>query len=442
MKCFVILLVLIGSVIVVFGNTVYGQYDDLVPYERDLVPYTENYNVRFNLDGKIDYDLLIAKIMPEIFEGKLLAMGVDIAREDIVLNRGPQYSMYQPSSYNCGYVIDFTDRQVYWLESAINSTHIQYTKIFTETPKPNASPGVEIEEWNLGWCFGPLKEQVAAMFLKEKSYLTQEEESVIAAAIKHELRGNPNLGHQEFKVGKFNFEYGDDVLAFCGEFQIPFGGGLNFFGGAMQHGNLDDFHLDSGLSPLCAISEDAKIFSVQFSNGTPDPELEKWKNKRMETVYLKSSSVEKLLERNYMMVKPAHNMILEYSTSLDVEFISYFPNDSNTVFEIKPSSDDTFVKIRIPQNGGNYYMSYGPNEWNKGDLTDVMILVDGIEVSYKEQPYVQAPDAPYPQYFTDYVFKIPAKSSTFDVILFIENYVPDSDHSDDEWDGYAPVNDY
>jgi hypothetical protein len=437
MKYFAILLILIGSVIVVFGNTAYGQYDDLVPYERDLVPYTENYNVRFNLDGDIDYDLLIAKIMPEIFEKKLLVMGVDIAREDIVLNRGPQISMYQPSSYNCGYVIDFTDRQVYWLEATINSTHIQYTKIFTETPKPNVPHGVEIEEWNLGWCFGPLKEQVATMFLEDKSYLTQEEESVIVAAIKHELRGNPNLGHQEFKVGKFNFEYGEDVLAFCGEFQIPFGGGLNFFGGAMQHGILDNFHLDSSLSPLCAISEDAKIFSVQFSSRAPDPELEKWKNNRMETVYLKPTSVEKLLERNYMYPETMHYNIFEYSTPFKINLIEFVPEGSSTIWNFEPITDDTFVKIRVPKNGGNYYMSYGPNEWNAGDLTGVMILVDGVEVNYNTQLFIRAPDAPYPQHHTDYVFKVPKGSSSIELILFIENYVPEK-VDDDEYQPYTP----
>lgn len=441
MKYFVIFLVLIFFVIPSFGNVSFGQQENLIPSEKTLVPYTENYNVRFTPDGKIDYDLLIAKIMPEIFEEKLLAMGVDISRKDIVLNRGPQISMYQPSSYNCGYVIDYTDRQVYWLEAAINSTHIQYTKIFTETPRPNGPPEI-VEEWNLGWCFGPLKEEVATIFLEDKSYLTQEEESVIAGAIKHELRGNPSLGNQEFKVGRFNFDYGEDVLAFCGEFQNAFGHGLNFFGGAMENNILDDFHLESNMSPLCAISKDAKTFSVSFSNREPEPGLEKWKNIRMETVYLKPSSVEKLLERNYMMVKPAHNMIMEYSTSLNVDFISYHPNDSNTIFELEPSQSNTFVKIRIPQNGGNYYMSYGPNEWNKGDLTSVAIFVDGMEIPYREQPYVQSPDAPYPQNFTDYIFKFPAKSSTFNVILLIENYVPDPDHSDDEWDGYAPVDEY
>lgn len=83
--------------------------------------------------------------------------------------------------------------------------------------------------------------------------------------------------NQEFKVGKFNFDYGDDVLAFCGEFQKS-NRNYNFFGAAMQNNILDDFHLEGSLPPLCAISEDAKIFSVQFSNGISDPGLEKWKD--------------------------------------------------------------------------------------------------------------------------------------------------------------------
>ena len=411
------------------------------PSGKDYVPYTENYNVRFNSDGDIDYDLLIAKIMPKIFEKKLLNdYQVDIGSQDIVLNRGVQLSIYQEHSYNCGYVIDYTDNTVYWLEAAINSTDIQYVKIFTETPKPDFGDIPEEDHIlmaNFTWCFSPLEKQVAAIFLEEKSYLTETEEGMVAFAVRHDLRGNPNLGHQDITVGKFNFDTGENVLNFCGEFKKPFRG-LGFFGGSLFNGALIDFHLDNSLSPLCAISDDAKVYPVQFTDKEYDPKLEVWENLRMETVHLKSSSVEKLLERNYMIVKPVHNMILEYSTSLNIEFVTYNRDDSSTIFEINPYHDDTFVKIRVPQNGGNYYMSYGPNEWNKGDLTSVVILVNGIEVDYKSQLFIQSPNAPYPQYYTDYIFEFPAKSDIFNVILFIENYEPDSDHSDNEWNGYKP----
>ena len=422
-----------------------SSQEEVNPSGRDYVPYTENYNVSFTHDGNIDYDLLIAKIMPEIFEEKLREQGVDIAQQDIVLNRGPQVAMYQESSYNCGYVIDYTDNQVYWLEAAINSQEIEYVKTFTETPTPDLPddipPGFAIEEFNLGWCFGPLKQQVAAIFLEEKSYLTEHEEDIVAAAIKRDLKGNPNLNHQEFTVGKFNFDYGDDdVLSFCGQFLKPMHG-LGYFGGAMKNGILKDFSLESGMSPLCAMSNDAKIHSVKVNEKSDvPPELQVWKNIRMETVYLKPSSVEKLLERNYMHTENVHNMILEYATSFEVKFVDYRPDASGTLFYFDHTEQDTFAKIRVPQNGANYYMSYGPNEWNDGDITNVVISVEEDDPEFKQQQFARSPDAPYPQYFTDYIFKVPKGSTMMAIVLEIENYKPDGDHDPDEWTGYKPQN--
>jgi hypothetical protein len=312
MKYFLIFLIFVG-----FIGLAYAQSDNdnnYSPSDRDYVPYTENYNVKFTHDGKIDYDLLIKKIMPEIFQNKLQKLGVDIAQRDIVLNRGPQISIYQESSYNCGYVIDYSNNQVFWLEAGINSTDIQYTKIYAETPTPNSN----LDEFNLGWCFGPLKEQITLIFLEEKSYLTDNEESIVAAAIKHELKGNPNLFSQEFTVGKFNFDYGVNTLSFCGEFQ-KVKAGLKYFGGTLKNNLLGDFHLDDSLPPLCAMRDDAKIHSIKTNDKSDVPEdLQAWKNIRMETVFLKDSSVERLLERNYMYPESMHYNMFEYSTSFEI----------------------------------------------------------------------------------------------------------------------------
>ena len=416
----------------------YAQFQEFSPSGRDYVPYTENYNVSFTHDGKINYDLLIAKIMPEIFQKNLrIDHDVYISAQDIVLNRGPQIAMYQESSYNCGYVIDYTDNQVYWLEAAINSTDIQYAKIFTKTPTPESIYGHVVEESNYGWCFGPLKQQVAAIFLEEKSYFTDDQEAFVAAAVKHELRGNPNLNNQEFTIGKFNFDYGKNVLSFCGEFQKP-KYGLKYFGGSLKNNVPTDFHLDDKLSPLCAIRDNAKIHSIKVNQKSDvPPELQAWKNLRMETVFLKQSSIEKLLERNYMFPETMHYNIFEYSTSFTINLIEFVPEDSNTIWNFEPTIFDTFAKIRVPENGGNYYMMYGPGEWNKGDLLSVLILVDGMEVDYKEQPFIRAPYAPYPQPHTDYIFKVPKDSSSIEVVLFIENYVPEKVDGD-EYQSYTP----
>ena len=84
-------------------GTAFALTDELIPSDKDHVPYTENYNVPFDDEGRIDYDALIKKIMPEIFQDKLQKLRVSVGQENIVLNRGPQIAMYQQSSSVCGY---------------------------------------------------------------------------------------------------------------------------------------------------------------------------------------------------------------------------------------------------------------------------------------------------------------------------------------------------
>ena len=429
MKLLLFLILIVVSVTTV----AYAQFQDVIPSEKDFVPYTENYNVRFDADGNIDFDLLIAEIMPEIFEKKLRSLGINVGRQDIVLERGPQIAMYQPRSYNCGYVIDNEKNNVYWLEAAINSTHIEYAKIYEIIPRDRYF------EVNYTDCFSPLEIQVAEIYLQEKLYFTPDEEARAASTVKHYLRGNDNLNKLQFKIGKFNFDYKDeDILSFCGKFEGKMAGS-NFFSGMIDgQGNLD-FGLERSMSSLCAIDENAILYDIKFHNEpNTDNSLQTWKNIRSETVYLKPSSVEKLLERNYMYTENVHNMIFAYSTSFEVDFIDFRPDASGTLFYFDHLEQDTFAKIRVPQNGANYYMSYGPNEWNVGDITKVVISVEEDDPEYKQQPFVKSPDAPYPQYFTDYIFKVPKDSTMMAIVLEIENYKPDEDHDPDEWAGYRP----
>ncbi|MEX0862288.1 hypothetical protein [Nitrosopumilus sp.] len=105
------------------------------PSSRTLLPYTENYNVPFDYEGKIDYDVLIKKLLPPLFQEKLHEIGVDVETSHMVLLRGAQISMYQEQSYQCGYVID-DDKQVYWLEGRIDKSRIYDVDVFTENPMP------------------------------------------------------------------------------------------------------------------------------------------------------------------------------------------------------------------------------------------------------------------------------------------------------------------
>ena len=426
MKYFAIFLILVG-----FVGLAYAQPDGYAPTGRDYVPYTENYNVKFTHDGDIDYDLLIAKIMPDIFEKMLRDFGADVNSQDIVLNRGFHIAMYQPKSYNCGYVIDQGDKQVYWLEAAINSTHIEYVRSYTEIPRDDDHKSSYFD------CFSPLEIQVAEIFLEEKSYFTPDEELRAAALVKHHLRGNENLNEYQFTIGKFNFDYKDEhVLSFCGEFDGRMAGSKYFSGISDRHGNLS-FGLNQSMSSLCAIADDATLYDIKFKeNPNRDKSLQTWKNSRMGTVHVKSASVEKLMERNYFYVNSINHSILGYASHLTLEHVDYQPKNSSTVLKFLPSDKDSYMKIRLRDTGVSYYQSYGSEDWNVGKLLGLSVLVDGKESRYAQFPYVKSPEAPYPQYYTDSIFKVPANSTNIEVKLDIENYDFDEENSDWTWRDY------
>lgn len=220
------------------------------PSEKTLLSYTENYNVPFDYEGRIDYDALIKKLLPSLFQEKLHNMGVDVETSHMVLLRGSQISMYQESSYQCGYVID-DDRQVYWLEGRIDKSKIYDVEVFAENPQP-CKP-------NLGscWCYAQtLAEEQLLDF--EKTPLTPIEETIVVNYIYDYLKNNTNLNFYKYQVGKYHMDYGDgDVISYCGMFD----GNNNhpYFRGSVNMVTDDnDFRLDSRLSPLCIIPKDAK----------------------------------------------------------------------------------------------------------------------------------------------------------------------------------------
>ena len=422
-----ILLVLVG-----FVGFAYAQSDDFSPSGRDYVPYAENRDVEFTDDGNINYDLLIAKIMPEIFEKILRDSGVSVDSQDIVLNRGFQIAMYQPRSYNCGYALDQNTNQVYWLEAAINSTQIKYTNVYDDIPRDDDFKPSTYD------CFTPLEIELAEIFLKEKSYFAPDEELYASSLVKHYLRGNDNLNEYQFAVGKFNFDYKDEnVFSFCGKFEGRIMGSGYFSGLLDKHGNLS-FSLEQSLPPLCALDDNATLYDIKFKeNPNLDKSFQTWKNTRMETVHVKPASVEKLLERNYFYVDSINHSILYYASHLPLEHVSYHPENSSTVLEFAPSEKESYMKIRLRDTGVSYYQSYGSEDWNVGELLGLSVLVDGKDARYSQFPYVKSPQAPYPQHYTDSIFKVPANSTHVEIKLEIENYDFDEENSDWKWRDYS-----
>jgi len=223
------------------------------PSSRTLLSYTENYNVPFDYEGRIDYDSLIKKLLPPLFQEKLKDMGVDVETPNMILLRGPQISMYQESSYQCGYVID-DDKEVYWLEGRLDHSKIYDVEVFTENPMP-CKPNL-----HSCWCTAQtLAEEQLLDF--EKTPLTSIEETMVVNYVNDYLKDNTNLNFYKYQVGKYHMDYGDDdIISYCGVFGEK--SRNEYFSGSVNMvTNENDFGMDRRLSPLCIISEDAKWYS-------------------------------------------------------------------------------------------------------------------------------------------------------------------------------------
>lgn len=220
------------------------------PSDRTILPYTENHNVPFDYEGRIDYDILIKKLLPPLFQKKLHDIGVDVETSHMVLLRGAQFAMYQERSYQCGYVID-DDRQVYWLEGKIDKSKIYDVDVFTENPMP-CKP-------NDGSCWCEAQTLAGEQLLDfEKTPLTPIEETIVVNYIHDYLKDNTNLNFYKYQVGRYHMDYGDnDVISFCGVFDGK--SRSNYFVGSVNLvTNDNDFGMERRHSPLCIIPDDAK----------------------------------------------------------------------------------------------------------------------------------------------------------------------------------------
>lgn len=220
------------------------------PSHRTLLPYTQNHNVPFDYEGRIDYDVLIKKILPPIFQEKLHDMGVDVEIPHMVLMRGFQVSMYQERSYQCGYVID-DDKQVYWLEGRIDKSKIYDVQVFEENPMP-CKP-------NLSSCWCDAQTLAAEQLLDfEKTTLSSAEEKIVVDYVYDYLKDNTNLNFYDYQVGKYHMDYGNEnVISYCGVFGKETT--RDYFSGSVNTVTGDkDFGMDDRLSPLCVISDNAK----------------------------------------------------------------------------------------------------------------------------------------------------------------------------------------
>lgn len=147
----------------------------------------------------------------------------------------------------CGAVVD-VNYTTHWfgIDSISNPQKMTF---FSENPNPC--------QVNTGSCFCNAQMELTALTLDKLSYFGPEEEKRVAnTLIDYLIKENINRT-PKFMIGKFNINYTDPLaIGYCGELWGY--NTIDYFDGTIANDKVADYGLAKELSPLCAISEDAK----------------------------------------------------------------------------------------------------------------------------------------------------------------------------------------
>ncbi len=147
----------------------------------------------------------------------------------------------------CGAAIDLNATTHWFIIDSISNP--QKMTLFSENPNPC--------QVNTDSCFCDVQMEVAALTLASLSYFSPEEEKKFAnVLIDYLVKENINRT-PKFLIGKFNLNYTEPAaIGYCGELWGY--NTIDYFDGAIVNDQIKDYGLERELSPLCAISEDAK----------------------------------------------------------------------------------------------------------------------------------------------------------------------------------------
>jgi hypothetical protein len=174
--------------------------------------------------------------------------GIDYLSDKLVVTGGPTFA----GDPGCGAVID-VDSSIHWfnIDSISNPTKMT---LYSENPHQC--------EVNTTSCFCNAQIDMTILTLDELSYFTENEEKEYVTILLKYIQNNVSMKNIEpkFRIGKLNLNFTDSTaIGYCGE--RPGNNRSNFFSGAIVNGYVKDYGLDKELSPLCAISDDAKWHS-------------------------------------------------------------------------------------------------------------------------------------------------------------------------------------
>ncbi len=217
------------------------------PYNAELVCKNKalgTTNVQFeDINQYLQHENCFSTPDKEIISRLLTQNQIEHSQDKLVVTGG----LALRGDPRCGAVIDLNSTTHWFGIDSISNP--QKMTFFSENPNPC--------KVNTGSCFCNAQIELTALTLDKLSYFSPEEEETVAnTLIDYLIKENINRT-PKFTVGKFNINYTEpSAIGYCGELWGY--NTIDYFDGAIANGQVKDYGLAKEISPLCAISKDAK----------------------------------------------------------------------------------------------------------------------------------------------------------------------------------------
>ncbi|MDH3313519.1 MAG: hypothetical protein OEM28_10300 [Nitrosopumilus sp.] len=210
------------------------------------LPINKEYN-------RVDYGKLGHLVVEHDLKSKLVEKNIEYSEGKYIFQEGFTLTSYPPHSSYCAF-IESDDGEDYWYEGGFSRDTLTGSKLHDSNPHQC--------KHNEGSCTCSIVKEQAIENVGILSHFNRTEEEFVGKALQEYLAETKvsNVSNQ-FVVGKYNFDYDDDVISFCGKFVES--NPRNTFEGAIKESKVISFSMRPPME-LCAINNDAIIYEFKY----------------------------------------------------------------------------------------------------------------------------------------------------------------------------------
>jgi len=240
-------------------------------YIRSIDVITENKQVDYSVDEnkkidlfsiplpinekyhRVDYGELGHLVVEQDLKSKLAKEKIKYSEGKYIFQDGFTLTSYPPHSGYCAF-IESDDGEDYWYEGGFSRDTLTRSELYDDNPNSCKQ--------NEGSCTCFIVKEQAIANVSTLSYFDKIEEEFVGKALKEYLTETKvsNVSNQ-FVVGKFNFDYDDDGISFCGKFVES--DIRNTFEGTLKDSKVTSFGMRPPME-LCAINNDSIIYEFRY----------------------------------------------------------------------------------------------------------------------------------------------------------------------------------